>query len=203
LEETYNWLTQCSEEARPFIAPHSAERLFLNIDDPNRGHWEWRSAEQLLLDTDEAIVGFHPVKNFLKPFKPFLLASGVRPVINSECPRLSEPTSDSTVLASLCSVFNVMRGMQELTDVVFEVDDDDSDDGDDDDDAEGETLPAHRAFLAACSEHFRILFTSTFAESRPASANNPIKVPVKGYSSQCVKLVLGKWCLHPHVFIMK
>jgi hypothetical protein len=83
-----------------------------------------------------------------------------------------------------------MRERQELTDVVFEADDDDEED-------KVPIPPAHRAFLSACSEHFKHLFTGTFAESRPASANNPIKISVKGYSSQCVRLVLGEQYLSP------
>ena len=183
LQETYDWLNGHSEEARPYISPHSAEYLFLNIDSASRERWKWNSAEQLLLDTDDAIASFHPVNNFLKPFRELLLASGVKTVINSQCPEPSEPTSDSTVLASLRTAFCEMREKQALTDVVFEAADDDE---------EAPIPPAHRAFLAACSEHFKDLFTGTFAESRPASANNPIKISVKAYSTQCVKLVLGK-----------
>jgi BTB/POZ domain len=189
LRETYSWLNQRSEEAHPYIAPHSTDHLFLNIGSASRAHWVWHSAAQLLLDTDDAIAGFHPVNSFLKPFRELLLASGVKPVINSQCPEPSEPTSDSAVLASLRTAFRGMREKQELTDVVFEADDDDN---------EVTIPPAHRAFLAACSEHFKVLFTGAFAESRPASANNPIKISVEGYSSQCVGLVLGKRSSYPH-----
>lgn len=184
LRETYSWLNQHSDEARPYLAILSAEPLFLNVDNASRS-WEWCSAEQLLLDTDDAIAGFHSVKLFLKPFKNLLLSSGVKPVINSQCPQPSEPTSDSVVLASLRAGFREMRDNQDLTDVVFEAVHDEGD--------EGMIPPAHRSFLASCSEHFRDLFTGTFAESRPASANKPIKISVEGYSSRCVRLVLGKW----------
>ena len=194
LQETYDWLDQHSEEALPYISPHSTKYLFLNIDNPSQGHWKWNSAEQLLLDTDDTIAGFYPVNNFLKPFKELLLVSGVKTVINSQCPEPSEPTSDSMILASLRIAFREMREKQALTDVIFEAEGDDEEGGHDD---EVPIPPAHRVFLAACSEHFEDLFTGTFAESRPASANNPIKITVKGYSSQCVSLVLGKQYLGP------
>jgi hypothetical protein len=165
---------------------HHARKLFLNVADPKVMIWEWHSAEDLLLGAKETMRNFHPVRKFLLSFKNLLVVSGVQQLTNAALPERSSDSGLEISLQSIRSVFCLMRDERQLTDVIFITDAED----------DNPTLfYAHRAYLASCCDHFKDAFTnkeSVMLESLPASSDSPVQISVKGHSSRCVEIVLGK-----------
>lgn len=155
-----------------------SEALFLNVNDPTREAWEWKSSGELVLETDEDLGLYCPVKTFLLPYRNLLVSSGVHLIQNAEVPQLTSPmSSDTAQLATMRSVFQEMRKEEKLTDVQFSTD-------------EGDLFPAHRSFLATCSTYFYDTFTSGIGRN---SQIGPVwHIPLPGYSGHCVRLVLSE-----------
>ncbi|KAF5349962.1 hypothetical protein D9756_009229 [Leucocoprinus leucothites] len=92
-----------------------------------------------------------------------------------------ETATDKERLSNLCTSFNGMRKSRICVDVSFICE---ANFGGD------EPLYAHRAYLAAYTEYFREMFSGGFQEAGLASSQEPIAVPVPGYSRPCVKSIL-------------
>lgn len=178
MKQTYVWLDQRSDEARSVMIQFHSEALFINVDDPAQEPWEWRSADELVLETDEDLGLYCPVKGFLLPYKNLLMASGVHLIQNAEVPQLTFPvSSDAAQLAAMRTVFQEMRKEEKLTDVQFSTD-------------EGNVFPAHRSFLATRSTYFYDMFTGGIGRGNQIGPVWHISLP--GYSGDCVRLVLGE-----------
>lgn len=54
-----------------------------------------------------------------------------------------------------------------------------------------EPLKAHRAYLAAYTDYFKVEFSGTFYEARDASSENPIIIRVPKHSRKCVEYIIG------------
>lgn len=179
LEATYKWLNAQYDEARDIMIQHHNEPLFLNVDDPSHNAWVWHCADELSFNIFDS-SGLYSVRKFLVPFRDLLLVSGVEEIVNATCPTTLVSSPD-VQLTSLRSCFNSMRQTQKLTDVVFIA-------------LNGDEFPAHRSLLVSTSEYFQDLFCGEFHESGPASAENPVEVPVM-HSSSCLKSTLGEYLL--------
>ena len=162
---------------------YNSERLFLNVTDPETSVWEWRSAQELLFGICYRRCSYH-IHRFLLSFQKLLRVSGVETIIEARLPEdadnnLAVPAESEPLRSAFC----FMRDAKMLTDVVLIPDTE-----------VGEpetTFVAHRAFLAACSTYFMSAFGGEFQESVPASPNRPFNMPVRGYSSSSVQILLG------------
>ena len=65
LLETHTSLNEHSDKAGSYMIQHNAEKLFLNVADPEAMAWEWCSARDLLLGIKETMRHFHPIQKFL------------------------------------------------------------------------------------------------------------------------------------------
>lgn len=185
LRDTYAWLDEHSEDARVHMIQHHAHKLFLNVADPEKMTWEWHSADDLLLGIKESMHTFHPIHEFLLSFKSLLVVSGVQQLTHATLPQKAINNSLEVSPHSMRLEFSLMRSERQLIDVLFIPDAEDSE-------LDDANLYAHRVYLATCSDYFKTLFTGDFRESRPASEEFPIHVPLIGHSRRCVGIVLGK-----------
>jgi sacsin len=184
LEQTYKWLNENVDSAQLFLRRHTSEAIFLNVDDPKDIHeeWNWKRAGQILLDAEYDTAGGHQCpRTFLKPFKSLLVAAGALATDYGNVDAVYQLQSDEDKLENLCTSFDSMRLNGICTDVSFVCDPPDD-----------KPLCAHRAYLAASTNHFREMFSGTFSEAAKASSEEPIKIDVPGYSRKCVEYILGK-----------
>ncbi|KAJ7685605.1 hypothetical protein DFH06DRAFT_1075137 [Mycena polygramma] len=145
LQATYQWLDENSGDARQFLLCERGA-LFLNVDDPSSETWEWRTAEQLLFDTeyDWPERGTFRVNRFLQNYRRLLLAAGA----DTEHAVDYNPNTAPRAGDTLRDVFNSMRRAGQLTDMMLMPEEAMSMDAD-------STLRAHSAFLAATIPHMR------------------------------------------------
>ncbi|KAJ7172036.1 hypothetical protein C8R46DRAFT_1190033 [Mycena filopes] len=147
LQATYHWLNRNTEAARPHLLS-AAGAVFLNVDDPLSQSWEWRSAQQLLLDVtyDWPETNTFAVRRFLQSYRPLLLAAGA----DSEHAVDYKPRTTATDGNTLRAAFDRMRRAGQLTDVLLMP----SDMMDEEMKAEDrKLLRAHSTFLAAAIPH--------------------------------------------------
>ncbi|KAG6816343.1 hypothetical protein H0H87_006848 [Tephrocybe sp. NHM501043] len=187
LEKTYEWLNaNCDSHqsnARRLLGALHTQPVFLNVTDPlDFNSWEWRSADELLLNENKAYSHYVPVKSFLLPLEKLLRTAGAQAIVHPELPPLMTPSSDLEQLISIRSTFADLRQARLLTDVVFVTGESDE---------EAEILPCHRAFLATYSSFFYDVFTNEMeTANRDASVNNPKTINVEDYSVDCVSCAL-------------
>jgi hypothetical protein len=181
IHATYQWLNTHAVEARPALRRHENDPIFLNLplDDLDLTQtWVWKSARQLVFNISYDTNDLAAVRDFLTPFRPLLLAAGVK--------MLSDPTYETKAggqkndFSALRTAFNSMREAGELTDVTLMP-------------TEGlregeiEKLKAHKCFLAAAVPHLRDVFLSGMAESMSGEYS------FVG-SEFGARAVLGKYC---------
>ena len=184
IRATYQWLDDHADAAQPHMSKLQSTKLFLNVTDPKEDVWRWSSAQELLFGIRQETCSFH-VRKFLLSFQKLLRASGVERITDAKLTQTgdsvdSDPSAESETLRS---AFCLMRDANQLTDVVLI---------NKEDDKLEQVLPAHRAYLAACTTYFLGAFGADFQESGMASAGCPIKVYVGGYSGYAVRLLVGK-----------
>lgn len=148
ISATYEWLNDNRGEAAGLLRPTTP--LFLNVDDPLWGPWEWRTASQLLFDIEYDFPESNTfrVRQFLQNYRPLLLAAGAG-IERAVDYRRKTTVQDGNALRDS---FDTMRKAGQLTDVALmptlalgEVLDD----------ATVATLRAHSTFLAAAIPHVR------------------------------------------------
>jgi hypothetical protein len=165
---------------------YHAETLFLNVADPEKDAWKWRSAQAMLFEIPNKACSFY-IWDFLLSFRSLLTVSDVGQITNATLPP-TENTGDLSASPaeseSLRLAFCSMREEKQLTDVVLIPDTED--------DESVTMFPAHRAYLAANSAYFSGAFSGNFRESGVASADHPIQIRMDGYSSYSVQILLGK-----------
>lgn len=184
LTATYRYLNDKAEASAAHLADLRDEQLFLNVDNPRGAGvvWEWASPATLSFDAWD-VGNFKSVRRFLRDYKTLLMAAGAQEVYHPTAQVSSSTTTvDLGPLSHIRRKYGEMRRNKKLVDVKFITEDDIPDD----------PLLAHRSFLAANSDHFQESFCSDFGEGQPASANEPVEVPVREYSRACVALVLGE-----------
>jgi hypothetical protein len=181
IKKTYRWLEQHKEDITlgNQLIQHNTELLFLNVDDPERMDWTWRSASQLYINiSDSPDSGCWGVRQFLMPFRGLLRLAGVEEVKNPTVPDLpiSSVEEQLNQLKLTRIAYNDMRYEGRLTDVVFITD-------------SGEEFPAHRVVLAGAGEHFQDMFLGQFGES-----NDRIDKPISvlDCSADCLRQILGE-----------
>ncbi|KAG7085716.1 hypothetical protein E1B28_003260 [Marasmius oreades] len=179
LTETYRWLDQHSDEAEVSMINHHDRPLFLNVDDPEMDIWtgNWIEADRLFFNLRCDTGTIRRVRRFLSDFPSLLRGSGVKELQDVQAPNISSSTNE-TILERQRNRFEEMRTKNELVDIKFVSSDTDE-------------FWAHRSFLAAASDHFRLSFcTSGMEESRPASTSDPVVVLMTAYNAETVKSVL-------------
>ena len=185
LTETYNWLQDHPNEARLSLSNLQGQKLFLNVDDPQKDVWDerWTTANNLLFNLFYDTGGRYRIRKFLARFPALLRASGVKSLENPVVPQ-AKLTSNEIFFQKQRTKFASMREERKLVDVKFVT--------------EGgeQEFWAHRSFLASVSDYFESLFCAGMEESRTASTNDPVIVPVKGHDSSSVSSVLGKLFSH-------
>ncbi|KAF7361321.1 BTB domain-containing protein [Mycena sanguinolenta] len=174
LEATYAWLEEHQHELEDSMIEFHDEPLFLNVDDPKTDPWSFNSADELFFNIRDG-GDLKSVKKFLLPFKDLLTVSGVEDIVNAPVPGV-ELSSVETQLSVLRKGFQAMRLEGKLIDVVFISDDE-------------TRYPAHRAYLAPMSEYLQDLFTGSFTEAGPGTADEPIEIEVD-YPGPCVEAIL-------------
>ncbi|KAJ7262754.1 hypothetical protein B0H12DRAFT_1104316 [Mycena haematopus] len=174
LEATYAWLDEHQHEVEDSMIEFHDEPLFLNVDDPKTDPWLFHSADELFFNIRDG-GDLKSVKKFLLPFKDLLTVSGVEDIVNAPVPGIVLSSVEAQ-LSLLRTGFQAMRLEGKLVDVVFISDDE-------------MRYAAHRAYLAPMSEYLQDLFTGSFAESGPGTADEPIEIEVD-YSGPCVEAVL-------------
>ncbi|KAJ6531640.1 hypothetical protein DFH09DRAFT_1044441 [Mycena vulgaris] len=142
---TYQWLVQNKEEARHHLLLRLTEPLFLNVDDPAAEPWEWRSAEQLMLNVEYDYDETFRVRRFLQDYRPLLLAAGVKSEEAVEYKPGLKPQDGNALRAE----FDLMRRAGQLTDMLLMPSKMMGEDID------VESLRAHSMFLAAAIPHVR------------------------------------------------
>jgi sacsin len=199
LERTYQWLSQHVDAAQPLLrrCTEVGIPLFLNVDDPKNSseEWIWERADHILLDEYRDDVGFlrYP-RNFLKAFNSLLVAAGAVTFDYGEgVDTTNNPQEDEDQLENLRTSFDRMRKNGICTDVSFICGSP----------PDNEPLKAHRAYLAAYTDHFE-MFSGKFSglEARVASSESPIVFEVPDYSRKCVEYALGKSSLCSHSLLL-
>ena len=178
LEATYKWLDDHQDEAADIIIEYHDKPLFLNVDDPKRELWVWHCADEMFFNISDGDM--KPVGKFLQAFKDLLTVAGVESIVNPAVPEGTLVVTAQAKLSALHDGFNSMRVEGKLTDVVFVTSDEPE-----------QRFLAHRTILVPMSEYLRDLFCGDFAESGPASTEEPIEVELE-YSGKCVGCILGK-----------
>lgn len=185
LQQTYEWLDNHSEESKYYLSRCSGMALFLNDDVPpdNATDWNWKRADHILLDNYDTGYLQCP-RDFIKSFRRLLIAAGAVTIkyeheVGIEVPE-QQPASDDRLSNGLCVTFDEMRKTEICTDVSFVCDFPNND-----------SLRAHRAYLAAYSSYFRVMFSEGFREAGKASDKEPIVIEVPGFSRRCVGCILG------------
>ncbi|KAF4615426.1 hypothetical protein D9613_003544 [Agrocybe pediades] len=160
LKATYKWLNENANNARPYLLQISAEKMFLNVDDPTTSHWtgKWVAANEMLLNLHYDMGQVRQVRTFLQDYGDLLSAAGTGKLEgfsrSNQSHRLSSLNS-----VSLRDIFNNMRTSGELLDVELVPE---MSTGDRPVATDG--LRAHRAFLAACIPHVRAASTGGWQE---------------------------------------
>ncbi len=188
LKETYAFLNRnillATEDYRRQLAMYP---LFLNVDDPDSDTWHWDDCEHLVFETHDTEGSFRYVRSFLKPYSQLLRTIGALEIHHPSYTSDHSANSEFSKLDAIRKGFDMLRNQtRSLIDVVFIVDN-----SDDPLDADLPQLIAHRAFLAVASDYFFDAFCDDFAESRPASQDDPVTISVPDHSRKCVQSVLG------------
>lgn len=187
LNQTYKWLNENVDDAESSLMKCTRKGipLFLNVDDPTniQENWEWKPANHILLDDYD--TGFLQCpRDFIKPFRSLLVAAGAVSIDYGE-ERLQKASAEEENQLNFLEQFNRMRHDGICTDVCFTFDSDE------------EPLRAHRAYLAAYATHFRDMFSGFGIEAGIASAEEPVTIPIKGFSRPSMECLLGKRPLRP------
>ncbi len=182
LRQTYTWLNDHIHDAEQFLrqCTEDGDPLFLNVDDPGDAEeWTWKRGDHILLDEDDTGYLEYP-RDFIKPFRPLLIAAGAVIIKHGTGIESSEqePSADGHPI-HLGTRLNQMRRDRICTDVSFTCDP-----------LDGEPVFAHRACLAACNSHFRNMFSGAYLESNQGPLAQSIQVP--GFSRRCIEGVLGE-----------
>ncbi|PVF98748.1 hypothetical protein CPB86DRAFT_337923 [Serendipita vermifera] len=159
LRETYRWLASdnCRQESSELISDQFAdEPLFLNVDSGYSDTWQWHTAKQLVFNNGVTNEGrLRPVRNFLLPFKSWLVACGATEVQRPEIVQV-ELSSPMQILNRQREVYSRLRQTNSLCDVALVTYSD-------------EEVLAHRVILAVASSKFEVQFTGDYEESAPLS----------------------------------
>ena len=180
IKDTYQWLLdhKGDEEFADKLLQYQGDRLFLNVDDPEKEEWVWRSADELCFNIDDLPdSNCWNVRKFLEPFEALLRLAEVEAVEAPSIPALP-PKSLEIQFIAIREAFNEMRIKGQLTDVKFVAEN-------------GEESFAHRTFLAATTEHFQSSFCGPFRDSGPATAAEPVIQSLE-YSRQAIERTLGE-----------
>ncbi|KAH8791247.1 hypothetical protein DL96DRAFT_1830349 [Flagelloscypha sp. PMI_526] len=165
LKATYHWLQNNLEQCSPLLAANSAEKLFLNADNPSLDSWVWRGADSLIFDLayDIPRENIFAVHSFLtNNFRALLNAAGAKTIHDPDLMPLDY--SGPVGSADLKSMFSQMWQKGELLDLEFvPLDTRNSiaavaDPG-------INSLRGHRAFIAACVPHLLESLQSGMRES--------------------------------------
>ncbi|KAJ3774897.1 hypothetical protein FB446DRAFT_770780 [Lentinula raphanica] len=80
LKATYQWIQDNHTLARPELKKHQSQKIFLNIDNIDNFYedWEWRSANELILDLVYDSQKCFSIRPFLAGYRDLLTAAGVR-----------------------------------------------------------------------------------------------------------------------------
>lgn len=178
IKDTYQWLLNhiCDEGFGDELLQYQGDRLFLNVDDPEKEEWVWRSADELCFNIDDMPdSNCWNVRKFLEPFEALLRLAEVEAVEAPSIPALPAKSLEIQYIA-MRKAFDEMRIKGQLTDVKFVAED-------------GEESFAHRAFLAATTEHFQSSFCGYSRESGPATVAEPVILNLE-YSGQAIKCAL-------------
>lgn len=185
IKDTYQWLLdhKGDEGLGDELLQYQGDQLFLNVDDPDTEEWNWRSADELCFNIDDLPdSNCWNVRKFLEPFEALLRLAEVEAVEAPSIPTLP-PTSLETQFTAMRNAFNEMRIGGKLTDVQFVAED-------------GRESFAHRAFLAATSEHFQSSFCGRFRDSGPATAAEPLVIQSLEYSGEAIACTIGELIDH-------
>jgi len=178
LEQTYTWLDQHTDEAKPFLQKCSVDEvaLFLNTEVPHMtpmGDWSWKMAEHILLNSDIDRGYLQYPRVFIKPFQCLLVAGGAVTIdYGKEIESTVVLATEEDRQMGLYSNLNRMRRNGICIDINFSFNS-----------VDDQPLVAHRTYLAAYSSFFMKLFSDP-------------QVTVihmdESYSRRCVELLLGK-----------
>ena len=148
LIDTYRWLASHKEACQAMLLDCQEEPLFLNVDD-TKSQWKFSPAQQILFNGhDEG--HWQSARLFLLQFKDLLLSVGSKEIKQVVLPPL-ELSPAEEVLVKLRSALNKQRLEGTLTDVELLSSDDVS-------------FHAHRAILAASTQHFEAMFGHDWRE---------------------------------------
>ena len=148
LTETYKWLSSECDRCQALLLSLQDEHLFLNVDDTSAA-WRFSSAERILFNGyDED--NWQSARTFLFQFKALLLNVGAKEIKQVARPPLQLSPADQ-VLVKLRTALNKQRLEGHLTDIVLLSSDEAS-------------FTAHRAILAASSQHFERMFGHNWSE---------------------------------------
>ncbi|KAH8806800.1 hypothetical protein DL96DRAFT_1686030 [Flagelloscypha sp. PMI_526] len=161
LKETYTALQDHTESA--LLATYNQEKLFLNVNDPEKDTWIWMSASSLVLDLacDQPSRDQFTVLDFLdSSYRALLVDAGARTIRN---PTIVLPdVQGSAMNEGVRVVCNEMREAGELLDIEFVPE---FDDGKEFKAGNPQALKGHKLFLAASLPHLREAFKSGMQET--------------------------------------
>jgi hypothetical protein len=184
LRRTYAWLSQNQDQAGPCLHAHKAQKIWLNVDDPEEDLWQWHSANQLLFNGLDEEDRFE-AREWLSGFKNLLLKSGAREIQRPTKPVI-QLTPEEEQYRAARSALNDLRKTQKLTDLILVSKD-------------GQEFHAHRLWMTLASDFFRKAFVGQegWTESRSdASPASPIRMPVD-HSAIALQVCLGEHLNRP------
>lgn len=148
LTETYHWLTDHKADCEAPLLHCKDQLLFLNVDDPS-SPWRFSPAQHILFNGHDE-DNWECARNFLLPYKALVLSIGGKEIKQAVRPPLVLSPADQ-VLVRLRTALNKQRQDQRLTDVKLLSSD-------------RRVFVAHKAILAASSQHFDAMFGRDWSE---------------------------------------
>ncbi|KAJ3984365.1 hypothetical protein F5890DRAFT_1474609 [Lentinula detonsa] len=162
LKATYKWLQDNRVKAKYELRKHKSEKIFLNIDniDSISEVWEWRSADELILDLLYDSQKCFRVRSFLYDYRNLLTGAGVRE-------RVDVTLVDETHFGD--PNFDRLRKGKKLLDIELRPEFV----GEDGMVEDLSRLKAHAAFLAANVAHIEEALTGGWNEGKTGSLSFP------------------------------
>ncbi|PFH47866.1 hypothetical protein AMATHDRAFT_6333 [Amanita thiersii Skay4041] len=187
LKATYKWMNDDPDSVREYIVNEHSERIFLNVNDPEKDEWEWHTTHELVIGLRD-INEYRDVREFLLKYPDLLQAAGIHKMKKQRATPIPQEGYSKYHKAQQLK-YHRMRQEQCLTDVAFILEEG------------GKVLVAHRVVLASASDHFADQFTQGFVESttnipQASDDGQDVTIPAghvpiqfEGFSSQCVNAV--------------
>ncbi|KAJ4466248.1 hypothetical protein J3R30DRAFT_3588632 [Lentinula aciculospora] len=152
LKATYDWLHKNRPSAGIELKKHQDEQIFLNVHSINAYSeaWEWRSANELILDLYYDSQKCFRVQSFLSEFRELLVSAGVRK-------RVDVTFADETRFGD--PKFEKLRVSRKLLNIKLR-----PEYSQEDEILDPERLKAHAVFLAANVPHFEEALTGGWNE---------------------------------------